>query len=378
VSFSLGISNILWSAVFLVTYSLNIPMQGGYLEGGGRGHLLFGAFLGMGLILLYVGRRYYATVLLNAFWIPTADRLHRGIVWACRAALLAGAGMVGLLMLMIGLHWLLAVLFVLLTGLMFLVIARISAESGLFFVQPYWHPVGILLGLFGFVALGPQALLVLGLLCSVFTIDPRICLMPLAANALRLSEPRAVRPGRLGRWMIVAVLLALVFGTLFTIYVQYNEGGTKYSWAKSTSSYHFNLLISNLGRAGGMVQPGQGFLPGKIDPDPLFLWAAGAGLLLVLLTSALRLRFTWWPIHPVLFLVWGTFPMLHLAASFLVGWLIKVLVTRLGGSHAYRRGKALFVGAVAGEFVAGIFWSGMGLLYFLKFGQPGAEFKIHP
>ena len=60
--------------------------------------------------------------------------------------------------------------------------------------------------------------------------------------------------------------------------------------------------------------------------------------------------------------------MIPLTASFLAGWLIKTAVTRFGGGQAHRRYKPLFVGLVAGEFVAGIFWAIVGLVYYLSTG----------
>lgn len=203
--------------------------------------------------------------------------------------------------------------------------------------------------------------------------------MPLVANAFRFSEAEGLKPGRLGRWMVLAVLLALVAGVLVTIYIQYNVGGTKYSWgANSVPKYPFDFLMRQLRRIGpGAVQP-YAFNWSAISPNTNFLWATGVGLALVLTFSALRLRYTWWPFHPVVFLVWGSFAMAHMGPSFLLGWIIKSLVTRLGGSQAYRKAKTFFVGAIAGEFVAGVIWAAFGLIYYLNAGAPGPMFRVHP
>jgi hypothetical protein len=116
----------------------------------------------------------------------------------------------------------------------------------------------------------------------------------------------------------------------------------------------------------------------SIDPKPVFLWGAGAGFALVLLLSAARLRFTWWPIHPVFLLVWGTWPMVRLSQSFFLGWLIKVIVTRLGGGSAYQSTKPLMVGVIAADLLGAGFWVLVGAIYFAIKGVTGASYWVFP
>jgi hypothetical protein len=292
--------------------------------------------------------------------------------------------MIAMMVGVLHMDWRLAVLTVLLLTLAFLVMTRISAESGMFFIQPTWHPLMVLVGMFGIAALGPNMLLILALLSILLIWDPRNCLMPLVANALRAGERVRLQPARLGRWMAVAVVLAVVFSVVFAIYLQYNVGGTHYAWAAGgVAKRPFWLLSEQLQRMEAMGRTFDPHTWHEFDlsawtPNRSFLTAAGVGVALVLLCSALRLRFTWWPLHPVLFLVWGTFPVLHIAPSFLLAWFIKVLVTRLGGSSAYRKARTLFVGVIAGEFVAGLAWSVLGLIYYLRHGQAGIKYIVHP
>jgi len=279
----------------------------------------------------------------------------------------------------VGLHWLLALLFVMLTGLLFLIVTRINVETGLFFIQPTWHAVAILLGIFGIKALGPNMLIILALLSVVMTIDPRVCLMPLVANALRFSEREGVAAPRLSWAMGVTVLLALVAGVFGTIYVQYNYGaGSLYEWGNIAAAYPFEILQRSL--QGFWEDPGQlySLRLEYFSPDGAFLKWAGAGAVLVLLCSTCRLRYSWWPIHPVLFLVWGTAPACWLGPSFFVGWLLKTLISQLGGSRTYQKSKPIFIGFVAGEFAAGILWAIVGLIYYLQTGTYGPMFRVHP
>jgi hypothetical protein len=240
----------------------------------------------------------------------------------------------------------------------------------LFFIQPTWHAVGIILALVGPALIGPRALITMALLSTVMTIDPRIALMPLAANALHFSDRAGVRPYALSGWLTVAIVLALAVGVVGTLYFEYNDGANGYAWGTNhVPKLPFNLLARNLPKMSG---------PATMTLDRDLLLPAGIGLGGVLACSLLRLRFHWWPIHPVLLLMWGTYPMGRLAPSFLAGWFLKVAVSRFGGGQTYRKYKPIFVGMVAGEFVAGIFWIIVAQLYYQVFGVSGPKFDVHP
>jgi hypothetical protein len=180
--------------------------------------------------------------------------------------------------------------------------------------------------------------------------------------------------------MVLAVLLALLVGVFATIYVQYNYGGIQHGWLAMPGEYAFNMVNKNLAEFDTNWQQKVGLNLAKVRLNAKFLrflYAAGIGLALVLLCGAMRLRYIWWPIHPILFLVWGTFPMKMLAASFLLGWVVKLALTKFGGSQTYRKAKPLFVGIVAGEFVAGILWMIISGVQRMT-DRPYALFRVHP
>jgi hypothetical protein len=82
---------------------------------------------------------------------------------------------------------------------------------------------------------------------------------------------------------------------------------------------------------------------------PWLIFGMGA----VLISYMMRLRFTWWMIHPVLFLTWGTWATLCFADSFLLGFAIKAAVVKYGGGRVYHNLKPFFMGGIMGEiFIA--------------------------
>jgi len=106
-------------------------------------------------------------------------------------------------------------------------------------------------------------------------------------------------------------------------------------------------------------------------------WVAG-GIGLVVLFSVLRLRLPWWPLHPVMFLLWGTYPLVHLWFSFLLGWLIKIAVTKFAGARGYHMAIPLMVGLVAGELLAAFGWALIGAGYFFITGNAPTTLRILP
>ncbi len=69
-----------------------------------------------------------------------------------------------------------------------------------------------------------------------------------------------------------------------------------------------------------------------------------------------RYRIAWFPYHPLVFLMWETWPSKFMWFSFLVGWALKRAITGFGGARAYHLAKPFFLGLIMGEvFLAGFF-----------------------
>jgi hypothetical protein len=102
------------------------------------------------------------------------------------------------------------------------------------------------------------------------------------------------------------------------------------------------------------------------------------GLVLVLATAAARLRFTWWPLHPIMFVVassWGT---AVIAASFLMGLFIKTVVLKFGGQKAFVAGRPLIFGLLAGEIMAIMLINLSNYVIFFVTGEPPQEYSAIP
>ena len=116
----------------------------------------------------------------------------------------------------------------------------------------------------------------------------------------------------------------------------------------------------------------------SMRPNSGFLWSAGLGVLAVLGTYFLRLRYTWWPIHPVMFLVWQTWASRSFFHSFFLAWVIQVILSRVGTKEVHRGAKDAMVGVIAGELLGGLLWLIVGAVYYAATGDKPTRYDVFP
>ena len=390
VSFSLGISRILPGLILPALILRGVQVEGSYVRGGGAVWATFGAYLGAGGLLLYVGRRYYWQTLKCALTFRSSQDVEAYSVWACRGFLLCLAGMFCIFVFRMDLEWPLALIVILLIYLAFTVLSRMSAESGLFFIKTSWVPLAPMLGLFGVSALGPEAILVVGMISCVLLMDPRECLMPFMVTGLKMCETTEVKEAKIGLASPIVFVLAFAAALPVVLWSNYNHGmpmrDTYATKAVPQSAFDVGASAVNELQATDELQISEqrgtlGRLSGLWEhhaKKSQFLIAAGVGFALYVLVSVLRLRYAWWPIHPILFLVWSTYPLARFSHSFLIGWALRTVVERLGGTPAYRRARVLMVGCIAGDLLGGLIFLGHGGIYSIITGMEPEVYRIFP
>ncbi|MHC4715968.1 MAG: DUF6785 family protein [Planctomycetota bacterium] len=389
IALSLGLSQWIFIPISAFLITRGVDISSGYLSGGAVAWQRFGSYLAFAGILLYAGRHYYRNVLIQAVTFRRRDGVEAYAGWACRV-LIAAAIALAAIMVSLGLDWLMAVLMVLLMLLMFVGTARIAAETGLFYIMPRWLPVAILFGLYGAYAMGPGALVILGMLCVVLCLDPGSSIMPYFVNALRICDLSAgkagrFRPGRIGLASMGVYVAGVAVAVPVVLWAAYNFGLSRTQWRfDRVPTMTFRMAseaVTRLSQSEDLAGATQlGWLERilNIDPSGMFLWSAGAGVALVLVIGVLRLRMPRWPIHPIIFLVWQTWPMARLHHSFMLGWVLKTLITRFGGHGAYGKAKALMIGVIAADMLAGLGFMIAGAIYHAVTGLAPARYAIIP
>ena len=286
----------------------------------------------------------------------------------------------------VGLDWQLAILYAMGLVIIFMGMGRIIAETGMFFIQPATFSSVMLVGFFGAQALGPVPVLIMMMLGTVILVDPREGMVPFITNAFKTAEMQDVKIGRTGMACGVALVIGLAVAIPTQLYLQYDRGSNMADqWAsKHVPSFAFDGAVrihDRLDATGKLEEANarSGWARfAAVSPAKGFIVATASGLLLVLLFTFLRLRFPKWPLHPVMFLIWSCYPGKLFAISFLIGCGIKRLVTKYGGPKIYRKLKPLMFGLIAGEVLAGLVPTLIGLIYYLVTGDIPNSFRIMP
>lgn len=357
-----------------------------YNIGASGTNLRFGAYLAATVMMLYVGRRHYWRVLFASLGFAPNAETPTYSVWGARLMVICSMGTVWLLHQYAGLDWILGTLLVLSTMIIFLVMSRLNAETGLFYAQPDWLPGIMIAGLIGLPVLGPEALTVILLAGVIWVVDPREAVAPYLLNGLAMTEQISkIPPMRSARWLLLMMILGLIVTLTVTLTLQYNYGLQRLDgWSMSIGSSMFNRIsasISSLSASGeldsSMDHHGLSRWTNLV-PERESAWWCLAGFVLLIGCSAARLRFAWWPLHPVLFLVWGTYPANNFAYSFLLASLLKSAIVWIGGEKAYHNTKPMAVGLIAGEILMIMFWALVGALYYIHTGINPMSYRILP
>jgi hypothetical protein len=345
----------------------------------------FGAVTAFGLMTLWLARRHLLDIARQMFAMTKqSGNLPRG-----RYVPSAVAGW-GLVLCMTGLAaWLYAagaslvgaVVIVFLLMLLYLVLTKVVAETGLIYVliplefnRPWIAMAQNLppslqtrttLGTY-FWSLFFTGVLAHDTRCSMATyVSHALRVNDLTADAAEESRPLSASPRRHWQWGLIGSLtLAAVVGFLVSgaswLWLDYTYATSLDQWQETPLSAwgttHMPRQISML--------PVNTYLPpsdGPVEQHNRLLHAGFAGATIIGL-SLMRLYFVGWPFHPIGFLLvytWG----IHVTwCSILLGWVAKVTLLRLGGATAYAKAKPLFLGLIVGDAFMTALWIIVGLI----------------
>jgi hypothetical protein len=325
--------------------------------------------------LLWVGRKHWKMVIAQAF------RGHRGDEPRERYLPYPVAfwGLIACLAAMIGWLWIAgctlagAAVMVLLLVPLFMVITRIIAESGLMHGQlnvPINYP-WVLAAIYGYPLASPVKTFYFATLLQSVHYDFREVVPVYGSHGMKVMDLTAFggKDSRLdsdavrttGRRFLACLMLSLVVGYAVsfasTLWMEY-----RYAWTQDITAGRVNdwgaFGNSQFIVANGTVQYANNNYHSTESPATNFAF----GFVLVSALAMLRLRYTWWPLHPIGFLMLYTYPGIHLWLSIMVGWLAKSLILRFGGAKMYQDAKPFFLGLIVGESMAAGFWLVMGIV----------------
>ena len=311
-----------------------------------------GAWVGLLLFTLWRGRGHFRKVLRSVFQRQSGSVSYdTGEALQYRTAVLGG--IVGFILIVLfctqaGMSWWMAVAFFGIYLAMSIAITRVRAELG-----PPSHdlynagPDLILTDFLGTRRLGTQNLSIMTLFFWLNHLSYRAHPMPHQLEALKLAHQTNFDRRRL----LIVLVIAIAVGMLSA------------SWGHLHISYRMGLEHGRSWYAGKALNrlASWAYQPRPYDPTGIFFSLGGflfaVGLLI------LRLRFLWWPLHPVGYIVssWWTFTGLWF--PILISWSIKSLLLRYRGVRAFRQAIPLFIGLVMGDVIVASIISILGSIF---------------
>ncbi|HEY8666215.1 MAG TPA: DUF6785 family protein, partial [Tepidisphaeraceae bacterium] len=267
-----------------------------------------------------------------------------------------------------------AAVMVLVLELLFFVVTRVVAETGLVHIElsvPLYKPWQ-LLSQAGWHDPVPVKTFYFNALLEGVHFSFREAMPVYASHAVKLADETlfsgdslaadGARQRSTGRKFILLLAAALAVGYAVswasTLWTEYRYSSTKDVTAVTPinrwgADYEPKMLI---------LDPTMEYKSGiySAQDGPLKNWVFGFGLTALL--GFLRLRYAWWPLHPIGYLMLFTFPTAMFWFSIFIGWVLKVLIVRFGGPTMYVRSKPFFLGVIVGESAAAGFWLIAGIL----------------
>ncbi len=313
----------------------------------------FGAYMGIALFALWSGRQHFKAVI-TELWTGVRSGDDEGEPIPYRTAaygFLIGMVILCTFVLAMGMSWWLVIIFFLIYIAMSVAITRMRAELG-----PPAHdlhdagPDSIIPAIIGPLKLGTPNLVVFSLLFW-FNRAYRAHPMPFMLEGYKMAERTALSY----RKLFYAILIAAAAGAIASFWTELH-------------------IYYQVGAASKIAPPGvpmifggepynrlDGWLRGIQQPTQNIQLAILAGFVLTILLNAFRMRFFWFPFHPVGFAISSSWAMHQLWVCMLIAWTIKILLLRYGGLRLYRQAVPLFLGLILGECVMGSLWTLIGI-----------------
>lgn len=356
VAFSLWFFHLLFKAQAVIMGMMGMPMQrGGSLYGDMKWSSLqaAGGTIALFSWLVWLGRKYFAGLFSKAFGShQLPDDRDEPLTY--RAAILLFLISTGVMIVWLGYFggdWLLATLNMMMGITVYVVLAWTVAQGGLFYVNSTFSATEVTTVLTGSRPWSTRALLVNAWNEWVFRLDLRAYLLPYLLNGFKISDSANLDKRSVLRAAIGPFLL--YFGaTLFAaLWLRYTHGGLlglPNTWLPVAVQIPFRW-VSSLHTFPTSFQ--------------LLDWGHFAfGALATITMAWMRVRYSWFHLHPIGFIVASGFPTSTLWLSLLIGWLIKSATMRWGGYKAYRALRPFFLGLIIGEALAAGLWNVVGYL----------------
>ena len=172
--------------------------------------------------------------------------------------------------------------------------------------------------------------------------------MPHQLEGFKLAQRTGINNRRLMLIMLLGIAPSVFIAFLVYLYCLYDFG----------ASIAVDAPGQVLGPGQGVYNQLSGWFQFPREIDIFGTFAIGLGFIFTILLGLLRLKFIWWPLHPVGYAMGingGT--MDHYWFALILCGTIKFIVFKVGGARLYRCFLPFFLGLILGDVASGCYWS---------------------
>ncbi len=224
-------------------------------------------------------------------------------------------------------------------------LTRIVVEAGLLMVHTGWIPLGPIAGLMPKGWIPPSSVVPSSFIGGALMWELRGFLLPSFVQSFKLAHDRKIAARPLMGLIAACVVVSFAVAMWTIIRMGYDYGGlTLQKWWANGPGGQGPALNS-----AQMIKDAQ--------EDLLVNWgwtAVGAVTALLLITA--RAHFSWFPLHPLGYIIFAPFAIATMSFSIFLGWLAKTLIMKFGGTPAYRAALPGFLGLALGDVTMMVFW----------------------
>jgi hypothetical protein len=168
-------------------------------------------------------------------------------------------------------------------------------------------------------------------------------------EGFKLAESGGLRGRPVGRVLMLVCAITVPLAFAWTLKTYYTTGFITLPIARpATSMVGTQIHWSYVSLMNAHNSPS--------GPELGGILAMATGVLVVIALGSLRARFMAFPLHPIGFLAANSWGMQINWLAFLLGWLLKSLITHYGGLRVYNLLLPFFLGLIVGDALHSGLW----------------------
>jgi hypothetical protein len=311
----------------------------------------WGAIFALAGIYIWMMRRHLKESFIAAFLQKTVDKSKAVLAAQSRLpwiGFISGSVFILAFSAQVGMSLLVSVIFFGMILLNVLVLTRFRAEAGLIPLASEQSPAEFVVQPLGSNAVGIQNMTAMGFFGWIMQ-DTQSTWMPQMMDGFKLEAEHKKRYRALIAVMLVALAISLCFASWSYLTQNYKYGANALNdWRRSEGHAHFQQVSTLVQNPQKVLKP----------PMPTFFVLVGSAVTVFM--QFMRMRFIWWPLHPIGYAAANSFFMSFNISCIFFGWLARLVIFKLAGSTGYKQALPFFLGLILGDLVILGFWDLVG------------------